>query len=168
MRDENDIDELIDRALARYAEAEPLDGLAGRVLQRVRREHRNRAFRWIAAVAVACSLLVAVMEVPRPRSTGPNVDVREDSESVVMLPPIPGAEQVTFAIPKHPTMQRRALPKQPVFPGDEPITAEESALVRLASYTNMSFSEAPLNVEPIKVQLVDVAPIVVNESNPNF
>ena len=169
MRDDRDLDELIDRALARYGDAEPLAGIEQRVLQRAQSDRRRSALQWTAALAIAAALLIAVVVVPDPRSTAPpRLRFVNVSKSALTLPRVVRTEQVTFALTEYRRPHKAALPKQLVFPVDEPITAEESALVRLASYTTMRFSEPPLTVEPIEVQSVDVAPISVDDSNPKF
>jgi len=54
----DEMDRLIDGALASYSSVEPLAGLEGRVGSRVRVAGRQRMFGWGLAVAVAASVVV--------------------------------------------------------------------------------------------------------------
>jgi hypothetical protein len=58
----DEFDQILDDALAEYREAEPLAGLEGRVLQRLRlqAEHRRKlSWRWSALAATATALAIA-------------------------------------------------------------------------------------------------------------
>ena len=169
MRGDNHLDELIDRALARYREAEPLLGMERRVLERAQAESRSRAFQWgAAACAIAAGLLIATVFFPQPQSLTSRVQIVETVNPAVTLPPAYRAEQVTFVMAEPRRPHRAALPKQLGFPVNKPMTAEESALVRLASYTSLSFSEPPSTVAAIEVQSLDVEPIIVDDAKSNF
>jgi hypothetical protein len=160
------LDELIDRALARYGEAKSSDALAARVLQRAHRDRSYRVLRRIAVLALAATLLVVVVSAPRSRIRDAERHLQQESHPLPSLPPV-RSEPVTFALARVPTRHRTELRKQPAFPGDAPITSEEGALLRLASYTTIDFSESTLTLNPVEVQPVQVAPVVVDDLKPN-
>jgi len=62
-RDERFVDELLDSALAQYAQAEPRPGLEGRLLARLRSEPDPAAFgwRWLPMAAAAAVVFAAVL-----------------------------------------------------------------------------------------------------------
>src|SRR5579884_1652911 len=126
---DRDIDRLIDSALARYTDAEPLDGIEQRVLNRVLATRASRRRAWwfgIAASAVATALLlIAVGTHTRP---APPKQVAR-----VTAPPARQPVVVAAAAPARPIRHRRRptrrLPKERQFPSPAPLTGGEQALL---------------------------------------
>src|SRR4051812_23921312 len=94
----DELDNLIDGALAQYASAEPLAGIEQRVLDRVHlAESRRRRWRWtlvLAAPAVAAALLVVLAPQHKPEPVA--VVAPTPAPDVVPTPPVaaPSARRV--------------------------------------------------------------------------
>ncbi len=158
----DELDRLIDGALAGYSDAEALAGLEGRVLNRVRaaRARRRRWFAWAAVAAVAASVVVVGIVVRVERRV-----VRKPVEMVQAKHAFPTAvARMPRLIPKRVSVKRsgrpKPLPKLEQFPSPAPLTEQERALVALArqdpeelgKFAEMERqSEAPLEIQPIQI-----------------
>lgn len=157
----DELDRLIDSALAGYSNAEPLAGLEARVLNRVRvTQARRRLLVWGLALAVAASVVV----VGIVKRTAPTT-VPKSAEIVQAKPALPTAvTRLARVMPKRVSVKRsrrpKPLPKLEQFPSPAPLTAEERALVALAQqdpeelgkFAEMEReSEAPLEIQPIQI-----------------
>jgi hypothetical protein len=164
MRDE--LDKLIDGALATYSNAEPLAGLEQRVLDRVRiaEASRRRRWRWAAILAtpvVAASLLVIFAPKPKP-APGP--------VAVVATPPAPAPPAVATSTPVQTAARRivkprrRApapeLPKRNLFPTPSAPTVEERLLVELARSSPELLLARP--VDEIEIKPIQIAPLRID------
>jgi hypothetical protein len=158
MRDE--LDRLIDGALADYSAAEPLAGLEQRVLDRVRDAQRSRRRRWRGMLAVAAPAVAAILAVVVSR--------RPETPPIAALPPSPAPPAVAMAPPPAPvgiaTPRRiapkpRPLPKRDVFPTPSPLTREERLLVQLAESRPEILEFKPL--ESIEIKPIEIAPLQI-------
>lgn len=141
----DNLDRLLDKALAKYAAVEPRLGLEERVLAHLRSEHipvANRAWwRW-ASVAAAALVVVAAFLA---RTTGPPPSVIVNYPAIEKQPvPARAARIAKLAKernPPHPRSAKRqsrqssattaaADPKLDVFPSPQPLTEEELALTQ--------------------------------------
>ncbi|MEO7144304.1 MAG: hypothetical protein ABI165_12475 [Bryobacteraceae bacterium] len=160
----DEIDNLIDGALAGYSGAEPGAGLEQRVLNRIRAEapvSRKHGWpRWALVVPALASLLIVAI-VPRiERAPAPK------SAAVVRMPAIdrsPARAAVAPApVPRRSTKHRaKGLPKEEYFPAPVPITAEERTLLtfvqRHPKEAEQVFSDlekrddSPIEIRPIQI-----------------
>ena len=184
MREERDLDRLIDAALATYAEAD--SGLERRVLARIAARRapasRMRRVAWAAALtAVACLLLLLVLMHTRPART-PETNAR----NTPLLEPAPLGEPPIASRPARSTngllrpMRRdnaspdhaagktaaAAMPRQEVFPTPRPLSPEERALVGFATHApeaeRESFVAAQKQAaEPITIAGIHIVPIQI-------
>ena len=155
----DELDRLIDGALASYSTAEPLTGLEARVLNRVRAVRaRLRLLVWGLAFVVAASVVVVGIVV----RTEQHVAVPKPMTAKVTPAPAAPAPMKPVARVRRVAHRRgpRPLPKLEQFPSPTPLTAQERALVALArqdpeelgKFAEMERqSEAPLEIQPIQI-----------------
>lgn len=161
---QDDLDKLIDRALAGYSQAEPLAGLESRVLNRVRtaKTERRRLWRWALPVPVLAAILIAALArkpepVPVARIAPPPVAV----ESPALPPPAvprPFAARTPARTPR-PSV-RAGLPKRKMFPTPSQLTKEERLLVELAQSHPYELTDRP--VEAIEIEPIQIAPLQID------
>lgn len=165
----DELDLAIDRALSAYSEAEPLAGLEGRVLHRVRVANvRRRRTMWVglAAAAVAAGLLVTVLVQPRPMPVVTEVARVAPAPSV----PKPGAQTHTARprVSKRHVAHVRRLPKQETFPAAAPLTQDERALLafaaRHAAEVTSAFREIDRSGEPLDIAPIEIPPLSTDGS----
>jgi len=166
----DELDRLIDRALASYSDAEPLAGLEERVLNRVRvaQAGRRRMLAW--GLAVACAASVAVVGVMIWTEQRP-IARKSPMDAVVGLGPrvAPREAPVTSSRMEkvravRRSEQRKPLPKLEQFPAPSPMTAEESALVAFVQRDPKEAQKvfAELNKQsndPIEIQPIQITPL---------
>jgi len=158
----DELDRLIDCALATYSEAEPLAGLDQRVLERVRMADaaRNPRLWWTwAAIFVSAAVLVMIT-VNRPHFVGQVGNLRRvdnpPQPSTYLPPPTPVTNR---RAEYHPAPHRRTVPKPSQFPTPVPLTPEERALLTLARLE----VQAPTNPRPIEIEPIEIAPLRTTE-----
>lgn len=184
MREDNDLDRVIDSALATYAGADA--GLERRTLARIGAApapaHRLRWMAWAAVLtAAACLLLFMVLTHGKP--------AHAPGESAFNLPPsqqapketarvAPQAAQPQSRLPHHGLPENAAgssvaaaLPKQQVFPTPRPLSPQERALAEFAAQApeaeHKSFVAAQRKAdEPIAIADIQVAPIQIPPLEP--
>ncbi|MEN6536924.1 MAG: hypothetical protein ABFD89_24940 [Bryobacteraceae bacterium] len=181
--DRDELDELIDSALARYSSAEPLDGLEDRVLRRVQGAQRARHSPWRYRLAYAIPVFAVVLiagvalwmgwdEQPRARDVARNVAVPAPS-GAAQGPRASPTLPVREARPRHATTKPRrtvpakSLPKEECFPSPAPLTAEERALVAWVSRAPTEAAQAfgdmqKRSIEPIKIEPIQMPPLQMN------
>jgi hypothetical protein len=173
MENNDDLDRMIDSALAGYSSAQPLAGLEERVLNRVRLSARRRVIAWAVAGAVVASVMVAAIFVRMPRAPAPaSHDVARLQTPGPSLP-VPVKEEPRVA-PKHrrgriATMRAeppRPLPKLEQFPSPMPITAEERALLAFVKHhpaeAKQFVAERQNGDKPIEIEPIEMAPLQRN------
>jgi hypothetical protein len=182
-----DFDDLLDRVLCEDGQIEPLAGLEGRVMARVRLSVRQRPKRLIAWGCVAAVLPVCVValllwprSVSEPKSAASLSEQRRvapvEVGSKVVLPKQERNGQVRrnmteVAATTPASAQSRALPKLDVFPSPSPSTEQMQALIEIAQRNAKeivpeetergSADEKPaaLKVEPITIARIEIAPL---------
>jgi len=156
MRDE--LDRLIDGALPGYADAEPLAGLEGRVVNRVRVVRNRRRLAWGLVAAVAAGVVVGIGIRTERRTVPKPVPVAQVTN---IAPPV-AAIQRAVRIPARVRARRpKAFPKLEQFPAPAPMTAEERAFVafveRDPTDAQQIFADlrkradAPIEIQPIQI-----------------
>lgn len=148
MNDNEQLDNILNNALAEYREAEPLAGLEDRVLQRLRLQPETRRFTWWkwAAVAACAATLTVVIWIEMSRRTPqtgiplgqvavqPNVvpiqrepapHTADDSKLSQVAPDRIGLQHRSATI--SPRQTRANAPMAAVFPIPVPLTPEEQA-----------------------------------------
>lgn len=170
MPERDDLDRLLDESLSSYAE--PVDGLAERVLRGIPTVAPRRRYVWLwpaaLAAATALALLVAApWRHPLPPHTAPRVQVAEA--------PAP-SHDATPAAPRHSTATLRRvaarrvvsapkpLPKLDIFPAPTPLSAEERALAGLVARSSAQERRELVAAQqqanaPIRISAITIPPI---------
>ena len=155
-----DLDRLIDGALASYSDAEPLAGLEGRVVSRVRAvQARRRILAWGMGLAVAASVVVLGIVIWTEQRLAPK---RREVARVTSVAPTAAMIERAVRIPARVHAERpKALPKLEQFPAPEPMTAEERAFVALVTRDPTEAqqiladlrnrADAPIEIQPIQI-----------------
>jgi hypothetical protein len=166
MEDRDELDRVIDGALARYSGAEPLAGLEERVLNRVRVVETGRRWRlaWAFALVAAVVVVAVVMRTPRQPVLKSNGLARVIAPAPVRPAPAVEKERVVAKRPVRAKARRqRVLPKQEQFPAPAPMTAEERALVAFVGQhpaeARQVFAELQKSDEPIEIQPIQIPPL---------
>jgi hypothetical protein len=167
--DRDELDEIIDGALAGYSSADPMEGLEDRVLRRVHaagaaRRGPWRLRLWFALPALAALLLAGItLRIewkPQSRTTKPTPTVA-GFKPPSLPPPRPQlrpAPPLRVAKPHH---RIRTLPKQEYFPAPAPITNEERALVAWVGRAPIEAQQAFADLQKRSDEPVDIQPIQI-------
>ncbi len=169
----DELDEVIDRALAGYSAAAPLEGLEERVLARARRAGRPRRWPWVyglgfALAAAAAAVIVVIAWWPAPVAP-PKPRPAESARNLVVNPPVAGGGVRRVAQRKSRVRRAaRPLPKQEVFPAPAPMTEEERTL---AAWVRRAPNEArgifadldKRSRDPVAIQAIEIAPLEQSE-----
>jgi hypothetical protein len=172
MRENDDLDLLLDSALETYAESAPSPSLEERILARVQIRiaaepamvPRRRWLPWVIALPMAAALLLFVfLMAPRPQlhqiahatsapSTGATGSAAAPRPATVHRAktrvPLHSGKPGDFAKSSVPQ------PKLDVFPTPQPMSAEERALALVATQTPM-----PLRKALVEAQIRDDTPV---------
>jgi hypothetical protein len=158
MREDDDLDLLLNSALSTYADPGVNYGLEQRILARVFSSGvsveaaRARSRRWLpwtlALVAAACLFLIAVFSVPRKRSLPVNSGFQEHESQQPLVAGAPIESPATAHLktaqggrpstvnahvrPNQAEANSAPLPKLDVFPTPQPLTPQEQALAVFA------------------------------------
>ncbi|MGI9070253.1 MAG: hypothetical protein ACR2JB_02715 [Bryobacteraceae bacterium] len=172
-----ELDKILDSALASYSQEEPRPGLDGRVLNRIRAagEVRRLAWlRWMVAIPVFASFLLLVFWIsdsskPARSTFRASTEIRghaafqnRDRQGAVNRPQTHGA-RVAGSRPSAKHLRLR-LPKREQFPTPTPLTAEERALLafvgRLPKQAQEVLADArSRSAEPIEIKEVHIEPL---------
>jgi hypothetical protein len=166
--DRDQLDSMLDDALAGYSGAEPLAGLEDRTLHRVRAMEatRRRPLRWAFAFVAAALVLVAI--VMRPTRNAPKPTDVARAEVPAPARPAARVEEPRVAR-KHRSGRSAArasapLPKLEQFPAPAPLTAEEQSLRSFVERDPVAaqqlFAQLRKQInEPIQIQPIQIAPL---------
>jgi hypothetical protein len=147
----DNFDQMLDAALASYANVEPPPGMEQRILARVRSSGESRRIVWWRWAVVAVPALACVLAVVTYRGTPP-IDPPRVALSV------PGAPVLAPRVVKRTSRPKPApLPKREVFPTPTPLSPEERALLALVAQSpakalDLSATSEPKPIEPIKIE----------------
>jgi anti-sigma factor RsiW len=176
----DELDKLLDEALATYSSEEPRPGLEQRVLRHVRAAGPRRVswWRWAIAIPVfAALMLLAVTHLvkspavaqrvkPQPAIAAQNLaSTRQPARTVVAS----GKPQsVPTRRPHHivasPVVARRELSKGGVFPLPVPLSAQERALLDLVTRFPDQAREVLIEAnqrssQPIEIPRIEIPPL---------
>jgi len=164
---QDDLDKLIDGALAGYSSAEPLAGLEDRVLGRVRAVEaaRKRRRLWAAAIpALAAIVLIAFFarkpQQPVPVSKATITPAPAESAQTLPPPSTVRPQAIRQAVKIRKPAPPRELPKRPMFPTPSPLTEEERLLMAFAE-SHPEALPAPLPSE-IEIKPIQIAPLDIH------
>jgi hypothetical protein len=166
------LDALLNAALNSYADAEPLNGLEERVLNRASRARPRMRLRYGSLVAIAASLglscFFAYFTLQKTATEPKRADVRvarvePPTPARIPLPP-PRQERV-----RHRRSVQR-LPKREMFPTPQPPSAEERALLRFVERDPKEAAEAFASLQrqmdaPLEIPPLEIKPLQTNEVN---
>jgi len=163
----DDLETIIDGALAGYSAAEPLEGIERRVLNRLRADERarvRRSWAWGFALAFAASVVAAFVllqpqPVPAPRAA-----------RIVLPNPVIEPAPARLQPPKRRAVGRRSLPKARQFPLPVPLNGEERALLALVERHPVEARQAFAELqkrgeEPLEITPIQIAPLPDNGGN---
>lgn len=156
MKHNHELDDMLDRALSEYRDAEPLAGMEDRILRRMAAHPERSARRWAWVLAAAAAAVVIVVgswlglrERPHEQTVATSVTQQPAKQAATgpahaETPPLPSTEshRTTAAhLSSRPALSNRApqvakagamkTARKP-FPTPAPMTTEEHALLALA------------------------------------
>ncbi len=159
----DELDRMIDGALADYSDVEPRVGLEERILNRARvaRARRRRMFAWGLAFAVAASVVVVGIGIRTEQRPVPKPAAVVKAANVA--PPVPAIKRAARIPARVRAKRPKALPKLEQFPAPTPMTAEERAFVafvkRDPTEAQQIFAEMQKRDEPIEIQPIQIPPL---------
>jgi hypothetical protein len=178
MKDRDDLDILLDTALATYVDPWTPLGLTSRIIASARSiDSRRRPVKWLPwAVPALAALLLTVAFFARHvlthRTALPPVAQLSPRPSVHVPDPAVAIQQQTAVRSNslrttkitHAAIPPRPLPRLEVFPTPTPLTSEEQALVALANRNpgdiTQSFARNQTQpVEPLRIAAIQIPPL---------
>ena len=179
--DRDELDDMIDGALAGYSSADPMEGLEDRVLHRVHQAGAARRRPWPYRLGLALPTLAAMLVAAITFRMGWNPQSRatNTTRSVAVLrlpspttkPQLRPAPALRAAKPKRSGRTRQehivpasSLPKEEFFPSPVPITNEERALAawvgRAPLEAQQAFAALRKQVDgPIAILPIQIPPL---------
>ena len=176
------VDELLDRALARYQSAEPRPGLEERVLARLRAGKRSAAsFVWawrLLATAGALAIIAGALYIARRggESAAPQTVPRASQPAKALAPTVPAEARTSAprtglragrAVPATPARDRVAVPRPKQFPSPAPLSEQEKLLLRYVQETPktelMALQKSPRFPEELKIEELRIPPLEFKE-----
>ena len=186
MNHNDEFDQILDEALAKYSEAEPLTGMEHRILERVRMQAERNRKTWRWGAVAACTALLAVaawigLRGPDRREIAP----RQAATAQPQTSPVEPQPKNTNASPqiaptrslvakvhsRGPTVASEKVLEstgrthvRPKFPTPEPLNSEERALLTLAQTHPEVLSrladhdDQEIAIAPINIQPLANAP----------
>jgi hypothetical protein len=179
--DDRDHDELLDRALASYVDAEPDPSMRARIMARTAEAPPRRTSRigWLAAAACAASLLFAFLLQPAAHSPRPQPQPQTEPSAQRSIASAPESSAPVAASSRHANhprtilgAHRRRRDERPTlahsgsFPSPSPLTAEENILLSFAAehpdqarqvLTTSAQDRAPLDTKPLSIAPIHIA-----------
>jgi hypothetical protein len=182
MREKDDLDLLLDSALASYADPGPDAGLERRTLARVAAEPatapRRRGLLWGFGLTIATCLLLLIFFWPRIGNPHADQQARRPQKPAVMTArnePATAprsAPDLTADAQTHRSHLRStviaakagALPKLDIFPTPVPLTPQEQALVDFATHAPAQERQALLDAQkqmdkPLTIAAIRIPPL---------
>jgi hypothetical protein len=181
--DRDQLDRLVDWALATYADPGADSGLEDRVLRRIAAEvapaPRRRWPAWAIALPFAASLLLIAL-LSRPWANHPSVmpqanfsrqlagpSIEETKRLTARPAPVRGsATPLQEPHPRHKTLAAKSapLPKLEIFPTPQPLSPEEQALVSFAARAAKPERESLIAAQqqaaaPLRIAAIEIKPL---------
>jgi hypothetical protein len=184
MNHNDEFDQILDEALAKYSAAEPLAGMEHRILERVRMQAKRNRKTWRWGVFAACTALLAVaawigLREPDRREIAPmqtataqpqRLPVEPQPKNTNASPPItPTRPLIARVHSRGPNVAGEKVLEstgrtRPEFPTPEPLNSEERALLALAQTHPEVLSrladhdDQEIAIAPINIQPLANAP----------
>lgn len=174
MASNDELDRMIDGALASYSGAEPLAGLEERVLNRVRvaeaERPRLRLWRWVLVGSVLAALVVVAIVLRTQRNPAPKTNDIARVETLAPLVQTPAREAPRVAPTRRgvgKVFQPKRLPKLEQFPAPAPLTAEERALLAFVERSPKDAQQAFADLqkrtnERIEIEAIQIPPLQID------
>lgn len=181
MRENDDLDLLLDSALKTYAESEARPSLEKRILARIAAEPsvapRTRWLPWAIALAACLLLFVLFMSHQHREPNQTALTPSAPSSPLAALPAAPHPAQVHNARTHSPLHSAQPiqladrnvpLPKLDVFPTPQPLNAQERTLVVIATQTPVPLRKALVDAQsqpdaPLHIAEISIPPIEPND-----
>jgi hypothetical protein len=139
MENNRELDELLDRALASYTDAEPDPSLRARIMAHAAEGAPSPKRMWLFAPAAACAAALVIVlflhswtPAPHPEPSPAASTASAPAPPKTVLPPITHPHP---ALAAHRTRrsERAALMRNASFPSPTPLTAQENILLKFAT-----------------------------------
>jgi hypothetical protein len=171
----NELDTLLDQALASYVDQEPDPALRTRILARAAEAEPGPKRLWLFAPAATCAaaILIALLLHPPARSPRPQPAAKPAIASVSQSPAPVAATPQQIVPPRAVLTSRRtrrsehATPaRTSSFPSPSPLTADESILLNFAArhpeqareiLTSAAADRAPPDTKPLSIEPIHIA-----------
>lgn len=194
MREEDQLDRMLDSSLSSYGDLGPDSGLAGRILARVASEQSpsrsprwcSRFLLWAALPAAACLLLTILLlrSAGHPGAIQPSASLPQpaSTNTVSKAPEVADgtSAQKTPATVVHRAQMRlsasvaksTARPKLDVFPLPQPLSPEEQALYAFATQVPEKQRQAILTAQenddaPLNIAAIHIQPLEISDTGKN-
>jgi hypothetical protein len=154
------LDRIIDSALAEYSNVEPRAELEQRVLAHLRQRKARRAWAFAGALAVAAMIVLTLAVQPHP-SEAPPVERPQPPVAVAKQMPAPVAAARPHA------RRQPSVPKRRQFPTFSPLTEQERVLLRAVRLNpeearNAFASMQERNNAPVEIGAIEIEPLPGN------
>jgi len=183
------VDDLLDSALAQYAQAEPRAGLEGRLLARLRLEPERAAFgwRWLPMAAAAAVVLAAVLYFSGGRESRPPevaVEPRPLVAPTVTAPTVTPTPGPPAPLASRAGLRPRSAPRASIqaaaasssvrreqFPSPAALSEQEQLLLRFVKQTpprelqGLARQNRAETIQELRVDALDIPPVVVGEAD---
>jgi hypothetical protein len=158
----DELDAILDQALASYAMQEPRAGLPGRVMARVQADGPVPQRLWwllgFAAVGLTCLGIAMTMWRGETRR-----------QPVSVMPP-PMESTRNLVVPRHPEVvrpmtrvhARKHLPRRNSFPSPSPLTPEERALIVFVQQAPEAARHLAQPDKPVEIQAINIRPLHID------
>ncbi len=168
----DELDTLLDQALASYVDQEPDPALRTRILARAAEAKPSPKRLWVLAPAAACaaSILIALLLHPPSRSPHPQPAAEPAIASVSQSPAaVPAAPRqmirprAVLTTRRTRRSERSAALRDASFPSPTPLTAQETILLRFAQQHPKQARDvlSPPPSGPLQFDPVIIAPIQI-------
>jgi hypothetical protein len=179
--DERDLDELLDRALASYVDAEPDPSMRARIMARIDGATPPMGRRWLLGSVAACvaALLLALLLHP---ANHPPEDRVSKAPAIVAAPPPAVSENLDdslthsarphiVAANRHSFNSRKpAPPRRSISLASAPLTGEEATLLRFAQQHPEQARQVlspppsgPLHIDPVIIAPIQIAALSASQ-----
>jgi hypothetical protein len=163
----DELDRILDSALASYSERQPWPGIEQRVIARLpRAKQRNVWLRWMIPVPVLAGVLTMVVYWVKPETSRVNVPQRIVESTAPVKHYV--QPQPTTVAKKLARVRKSPTVRPVVFPLPSPVTAEERALIQLAAANPEVLENAQVSWQqsnqPLIVEPIDIPPLEKSDS----
>jgi len=162
--DAQQVEHLLDEAIASYSAVEPLAGLEQRILAKTRTAKGPRR-NWLPSAAIIGALagaaVLAWLFVPVKHEAPAKIATTTLSKPIVALQPPQAVQRLK---PKHRRPRAESLPKLAVFPTPLPLTPEERRLTAMVARDPEGAIKAFESLqaradEPIRIAPIEIPPL---------